>query len=316
MKEYIEKVLHQDIKLIPFEAGSRLPLTLRRTYNLYRLTIHGQAATLAEPVEGLPLTQLRKHHKQLEMITGTACVLYLRDINYYAREKMIEEGIPFVWEGHQIYIPFWGVLLDSNNSRSIPPCEQISFLTQKMLITAIYQGWQKVTVTKAAGMLGVTKTSVSRCFDELEALNTPYLKIRSRARQLSMPENKREAWQELEPILRNPVVAVYRLKTCPKDVEILAGTSALACYSMLGETESLFYAVSKSEIGKLNLSRDMMVTVAEEPACVLYEIGYYIEFAEGKAMDPLSIALSLSDEEKEDPRVSMAVDEMLEKYVW
>lgn len=49
---------------------------------------------------------------------------------------------------------------------------------------------------------------------------------------------------------------------------------------------------------------------------MLYEIGYYIEFAEGKAMDPLSIALSLSDEEKEDPRVSMAVDEMLEKYVW
>ena len=90
MKEYIEKVLHQDIKLIPFEAGSRLPLTLRRTYNLYRLTIHGQAATLAEPVEGLPLTQLRKHHKQLEMITGTATSFVLK--------RYKEEGVIFQQE--------------------------------------------------------------------------------------------------------------------------------------------------------------------------------------------------------------------------
>ena len=208
MKEYMEKVLHQDVQLVTFEAGSKLPLTYRRAYNLYRLAINGQEAVLAEPVEGLSLTQLRKHHKQLETITGTACVLYLRDINYYARDKMIEEGIPFVWEDHQIYMPFRGTLVDSNKSRSIPPCEQISFLTQRMLITAIYQRWQKVTVTKASEMLGVTKTSVTRCFDELEALNIPYLKIRSRARQLSMPEDKREAWQELEPILRNPVVAV------------------------------------------------------------------------------------------------------------
>lgn len=96
-------------------------------------------------------------------------------------------------------------------------------------------------MTKAAEMLGVTKNSVTRCFDELEALNIPYLKIRSRARQLSM---------------------------------------------------------------------------VEKPACVMHEIGYYIEFADGKAMDPLSIVLSLSEEEKEYPRVSMAVDEMLEKYVW
>jgi hypothetical protein len=91
MKEYIEKVLHQDIKLIPFEAGSRLPLTLRRTYNLYRLTIHGQAATLAEPVEGLPLTQLRKHHKQVEKILAKPCVFLFDTLSAYTKERMVEE---------------------------------------------------------------------------------------------------------------------------------------------------------------------------------------------------------------------------------
>jgi len=33
-------------------------------------------------------------------------------------------------------------------------------------------------------------------------------------------------------------------------------------------------------------------------------------------MDPLSAALSISEEDKRDPRVEKAIEEMLEKYVW
>ena len=48
----------------------------------------------------------------------------------------------------------------------------------------------------------------------------------------------------------------------------------------------------------------------------MQEIGYQIDFGVGMAIDPLSLVLSLSDEEKDEPRISMAVDEMLERYVW
>ena len=34
------------------------------------------------------------------------------------------------------------------------------------------------------------------------------------------------------------------------------------------------------------------------------------------AIDPLSVVLSLSESELEDPRVQLSVDEMLEEYVW
>lgn len=36
----------------------------------------------------------------------------------------------------------------------------------------------------------------------------------------------------------------------------------------------------------------------------------------GNIMDPLSLQLSLSEEEKEDYRIGKAVKEMLEEYVW
>jgi hypothetical protein len=32
-------------------------------------------------------------------------------MNYYSRDKMLEEGIPFIWENKQIYMPFLGILL-------------------------------------------------------------------------------------------------------------------------------------------------------------------------------------------------------------
>jgi len=60
----------------------------------------------------------------------------------------------------------------------------------------------------------------------------------------------------------------------------------------------------------------MLATSEDMPACILQEIGYQIDFGARKAIDPLNLVLSLSNEEKEESRISLAVDEMLERYVW
>ena len=54
----------------------------------------------------------------------------------------------------------------------------------------------------------------------------------------------------------------------------------------------------------------------EELGCVVLELGYFIDFDNKKIEDPLSVVLSLSDEEKQDERVSISINEMLEEYVW
>jgi hypothetical protein len=45
-------------------------------------------------------------------------------------------------------------------------------------------------------------------------------------------------------------------------------------------------------------------------------MGYQIPFEDGSAVDPLTIVLGMGEEELSDPRVSMAIDEMLEEHVW
>ena len=54
----------------------------------------------------------------------------------------------------------------------------------------------------------------------------------------------------------------------------------------------------------------------EEIGCVVLELGYFIDFDGNNMEDPLSVALSLTDVEKNDERVSISVEGMLEEYVW
>ena len=316
MKNYLEAVLHQDVDIHPFNDKRKLPLVYRGRYILSNMVIAGQKTVLVEPIEHEPLAILKKQHKQLELYTDSRCVLALKEMSSYAQKAMVKEGIPFVWDGHQVYLPFLGMLLDSTIGRTVPQCEKISFLTQRLLLTALYQSWDAVTVTKAARMLGVTKTAVSHCFDELEAINMPYLAVRNRARKLTIATEKQTVWETIKDSLRNPVIATYALKESPAANLLTAGLTALAEYSMLSEPACPIFAVSKKAISSLNLTKRQLTPAEDTPACILQEIGYQIDFGAGTAIDPLSLVLSLSQEEKEEPRTSIAVDEMLENYVW
>ncbi len=286
MKDYLERILHQEVDVVPYTDQWKLPLVFRDSYDLKQMTINGREALVAAPVEKIPLATLRKHQHQMEIYTGLPCVLFVNNLNYYSRDAMVKEGIPFVWEGHQIYLPFIGILLDDYPQRTIVNCPRISFLTQKMLILALYQQWQKVTVSKAAELLDVSKMSATRCFDEMEAISLPYLTTHNRARSVTADRNKKAMWETLSPSLRTPVIESYALKERPDRRLPLAGTSALASYSMLGEGEYPVLAITKREFHNLNLSTNKLVPAGELPKCVVQKTGYWIPFAEGEAIDP------------------------------
>lgn len=314
--EYIEKILHREVQIVPYEELGKLPLSIQGSYDISLITIMGQTALIAEPKEKTPLVTLRKQQRQMAIYTGLPCVLYLTEMNYYARDALLEEGIPFVWEGHQLYMPFIGVLLDDYQRTNISVCTQISYLTQRLLLTALYQGWKDVTVTRAAEILDVSKMSITRCFDELETLNNPYLSVRNRKRRFTADTDKRAMWENIREILRNPVLKSYALKRKP-DIKLpLSGETALAHYSMLDEGAFPFYAVTKDDLKRIVLSGRKLASAGETPGCVIQELGYWIPYEQETAADPLTVALSISEDEKNDPRVSMAIDEMLEEHVW
>ena len=70
------------------------------------------------------------------------------------------------------------------------------------------------------------------------------------------------------------------------------------------------------DLAAVDVSVEKRTPAGETPRCLIQELGYRIVFADGAAVDPLTVVLSLNETELSDPRSSIAVSEMLEEHVW
>lgn len=316
MKDYLEKTLRQKVTIKANNSlCDKLPLAFKGRYYFFDIETNGMHWIAIKPKSDAGLVTLRKDRAKVQAAAGLNCAIFMDSTTCYIKEKLIDEGIPFVLADKQVYLPFIGYLLSNSGDRDIAPVQLISYLTQKLILTAIYEKWDKVTVSEAAVRLGVTKTSVTRCFDEIEYLSIDILDAKGKSRAITISEDRKQLWEKLQSVLRNPVIARYELR---EDIHLdkKAGITALCEYSLLSDNDYPTYAITKKEITNTGIKKMKRVRRGEEIGCVVLELGYFIDFDNKKIEDPLSVVLSLSDEEKQDERVRISIDEMLEEYVW
>ena len=181
---------------------------------------------------------------------------------------------------------------------------------------AIYERWNEVKVSDAAKRIGVSTKSASRCFDELEYLNIDVLGMKGKSRVINIPDDRKQLWQQIERVLRNPVIRRFVLREDMK-IEKKAGISALCEYSLFCPIMFILtYAVTKRELKASGVKVEKQVSELEEIGCAVLELGYFIDFLGKGFQDPLSVVLSLTGEEQEEERVDISINEMLEEYVW
>lgn len=316
MKEFLEKSLQQNVIMTENkEVYKKLPLAYRGRYNIFTVEMNGVLWMAIHPKENVGLVMLRRDRAGVEKMTGLNCAIFLDRTTFYIKEKLMEEGIPFVIDGKQVFLPFIGYLLSKENERELPPVHLISFLTQKMLLIAIYERWNEVRVSGAAKRLEVSTKSASRCFDELEYLNVNVLGMKGKSRVINIPDDREQLWQQIESVLRNPVIRRFILRKDMK-LEKKAGISALCEYSLLSDNAYPTYAVTKKELEASGVKEEKQASELEEIGCVVLEVGYFTDFLGKGLQDPLSVVLSLTEEEQEEERVDISINEMLEEYVW
>ena len=316
VKEFLEKTLRQNVIMTENkEVYKKLPLAYRGRYDIFTVEMNGVLWMAIHPKDDAGLVMLRRDRAGVEKMTGLNCAIFLDRTTFYIKEKMMEEGIPFVIEGKQVFLPFIGYLLSKENERELAPVHLISFLTQKMLLIAIYERWNEVKVSGAAKRMGVLTKSASRCFDELEYLNIDVLGMKGKSRVINIPNDRKQLWQQIERMLRNPVIRRFILRKDMK-LEKKAGISALCEYSLLSDNAYLTYAVTKKELKSSGVTEEKQVSELEEIGCAVLELGYFIDFSGKGLQDPLSVVLSLTGEEQEEERIDISINEMLEEYVW
>ncbi len=316
MKAFLEKALQQNVIIKENERiFEKLPLAYRGRYDIFIVETNGVEWTAIHPKNETGLVMLRKDRARVEKTAGLNCAIFLDRATFYVKEKLMEEGIPFVIDGKQLFLPFIGYLLSNANERELAPVHLISFLTQKMLLVAIYERWNNVKVSEAAERVGVSRMSASRCFDELEYLNIDVLSMKGKSRVITMPEDLKKFWNQNVGVLRNPVIQRFVLNENMR-LEKKAGISALCEYSLLSDNEYPTYAVTKKELKDSGVKTARQVRMSEEIGCVVLELGYFIEFDGKEMQDPLSVMLSMTREEKQDERINISINEMLEEHVW
>lgn len=316
MKEFLEKALRQNVIMTENkEVYKKLPLAYRGRYDIFTVETNGALWMAIHPKDDAGLVMLRRDRAGVEKMTGLNCAIFLDRTTFYIKEKLMEEGIPFVIDGKQVFLPFIGYLLSKENERELPPVHLISFLTQKMLLIAIYERWNEVRVSGAAKRLEVSTKSASRCFDELEYLNVNVLGMKGKSRVINIPDEREQLWQQIESVLRNPVIRRFILRKDMK-LEKKAGISALCEYSLLSDNAYPTYAVTKKELEASGVKEEKQASELEEIGCVVLELGYFTDFLGKGLQDPLSVVLSLTEEEQEEERVDISINEMLEEYVW
>ena len=316
MKEFLEKSLRQQVTIMEDkELYKKFPLVYRGRYDIFKVETNGVVWMAIYPKDNVGLIMLRRDRAKVEKITGLNCAIFLDRTTFYIKEQLLEEGIPFVPKGKQVYLPFIGYLLSKENERELAPVHLISFLTQKMLLMAIYERWNEVKVSDVAKRIGVSTKSASRCFDELEYLNIDVLGMKGKSRVINIPDDRKQLWQQIERVLRNPVIRRFVLREDMK-IEKKAGISALCEYSLLSDNVYPTYAVTKRELKASGVKVEKQVSELEEIGCVVLELGYFIDFLGKGFQDPLSVVLSLTGEEQEEERVDISINEMLEEYVW
>ena len=278
MKEFIEKSIGMEVDIKDVDYNGRLPMIYSSLYDFKIASMHNIEWLIAIPKGKINLAQLRKNHRQIEKLLDMRCALYIKNTSTYSKNAMIADGIPFIVEDKEIYLPFLGILLNSISERDIKPVQRISFLTQKMILTAIYERWNEVTVTKAAEQLDITKMSASRCFDEIDFFDMPILGIKGKSRVINVPDDIKELWSSIEVYMRNPVLNIFYINDNLK-LPVFGGMSALAEYSMISDNKYPTYVVVKKDIKELAL-KDRLVDI------------------------------------KKDERIEISIREMLEEYVW
>lgn len=319
---YIHEVLGIEVKAELWPEANRLPFALRDAYDISRIRILGAEFLLLHAPGGDDLTPatIGKHMKWLEQEGHPQGIFATHVMPSYNRKRLIEQKVPFVVPGNQLYLPDLGIDLrehlrrERSRKRRLGPAAQVLILAH-LLKRHDLSG---ATATGLAEPLGYSKMTMGRAIDELEGAGLVDAVTEGRERRVRMTCEGRELWKRALPLLRSPVARRVYLEQLPWPVGSVAGLPALASLTMLAPSQRETRAVGPEEWKALQADANLRIIPerSRELARVELELWRYDpeKISRSGQVDPLSLYLSLH--RSDDERVEGALRQLLEEHVW
>jgi hypothetical protein len=321
---YLQEVLGIEVPGVrPWARVNELPYFLRDAFQFSEMELLGHPLVLAigRADAKQSLSDVRTWLSKVKALAGQPVIYVTHALASYERRRLIEQKVPFIVPGNQLYLPDLGLDLREYFRHRTPAIDAaLSPSAQAMLIAALLrQPWQPDwQPSRVAAELGYTPMTLSRAVKELTAAEFAEAYTVGRSRWLRMELTPEQIWARAKPALRTPVrrtiwVAAHGIAA--NGPRRLAGLSALARYSMLTEPKWPIYALTAAD---WKAATDAGVRELPEPEAGAQEWQLWSYspalVPDATTVDPLSLTLSL--QEDADDRVQLALDELKGQLPW
>lgn len=323
IQQYLRDSLGFTAKIRPWPGAAKLPYFLQDAFETRELSLLGHQVLLVnhrrDRIEGL--AEVRSQLNKLRALASLP-VIYVTDaLASYERKRLVEQQVPFLVPGNQLYLPDLGIdLREYFRQAQQAPAMALSPATQALLIAALlHKPWRaEWKPAEIVANLGYTPMTLSRAVRELTAAGIVTLERRGRERQLHTNRSPQEIWEQVKPMLRSPVKRISWVHPTPKWMPPkirIAGMSALAQLSLLAEPPIPVHAVSAAQ-WKAALKAGVEELMEPREDCCKWQLWNYSPelLANSRTVDPLSLTLSLQNET--DERVQLALEELRKQFPW
>jgi DNA-binding MarR family transcriptional regulator len=281
----------------------KVPLFLRSAYELHETRLFDRRFVLAveqaEPEHASP-AEYARHASMLRQALGADVVLVLFHVPTFVRNRLVQQGVPFIVPGRQMFLPLLVVDLRERGIRRTRTREVVSAAAQLVLLAHLQKhNVEGHSLRELAAALGYSPMTLTNVGDELQSLGVCNVAVKGRTRHLVFTTARRDLWEQALPHLDSPVRTRrwVRWIGVTEAAKIAAGMTALERTTHLNDDAIPTVALGQHEY-RVRVQRGELVECAlREDAEAQVECWGYDprKLADGNCVDRLSLFLSQRD---------------------
>lgn len=309
----------------PWPASNQLPFYLQDLYTFNEALVLGHNCLfMVRREEGSETPATARKHWEIVSSKYQGDVIYLMEtLTSFNRKRLIEQKVPFIVPGNQLYIPMLGMDLREHFKQSKKTKNKWLGAAAQVLVLRKVLGLDKqaLSAKDLALRLGYSPMTLTRAVNELVDKKLATADMVGKEKPLKFSFEGNELWEAATAYIRSPVkqrvwIAKHGCEQLLHEGKAkIAGESALARETMIADPKNDVLAVDAREWPGLKQLLRLDEREMRDEDCMQIELWRYSPdvLTEDSCVDPLSLWLSFY--ERKDERVEMALDELLEK-VW
>lgn len=317
LKKYLKEALGIEIDLSPLKLDKlkTLPIFIVNEYDFQLIKLYRKDILLVIVKNSFTSDRLRKHLDIINAAFNVITVAVIYQLEAYNRLRLIEKKIPFIIPGKQMYLP--DLLIDLKEFGSSPKEQPVSMQPATQLLVLFHlqvESLEGINLKSIAEKLNYDAMTITRAVYYLH--NTGLCTLQgTKEKFLHFESNKGELWKKTEPLMNNPVKKSIYYSGHPFGSDFYkTNINALAHYTDLNDDVIEYFAVKPGYtqwIGGANLIK---TSPLEGNICIEeWKYNPYLLAKDGY-VDPLSLYLCFRN--NPDERITMALDQIIEKTAW